>query len=165
MTVPDTSLLAIAEGTEVSVSDWVMITQDMNNAFGTLTRDLDPLHMDPAWAAENGPFGGTIAFGFLTLSLLTHLLRQKLQPDLQSVENGIFLNYGFDRVRLITPVRTGQRIRGRFVAGGIRDDKGGRKIRTFHATVEIEGEARPAVIAEWLSAWVPPAAGGGTRVD
>ncbi len=164
MTVPETSLLTIPDGTEVSVSDWVMITQAMNDSFSALTRDPDPLHIDPAWAARNGPFGGTIAFGFLTLSLLTHLLRQQLQPDLQSTENGIFLNYGFDRVRLITPVMVGQRIRGRFVAGGMRDDKGGRKIRTFHATVEIEGEPRPALVAEWLSAWVPPAAEGGTRV-
>ncbi len=157
-------MLTLPEGTLLSLSDWLLVTQEMNDAFGAATFDPDPLHNDPDWAARNGPFGGTIAYGFYTMSLMTHLMRSKLAQNLMSVENGLFLNYGFDKLRLISPVPIGKRIRGRFIAGPIREDKGGRLIRTFHATVEVEGEDKPAVAAEWLTAWVPPADGGGTKI-
>jgi acyl dehydratase len=157
-------LLTMPEGQLIGVSDWVLIEQPMIDTFGAVTRDPDPLHTDPDWAVANGPFGSTTAYGFLTLSLLSHLLRQLLDHDLRLVGKGIFLNYGFERVRLVTPVRVNSRIRGRFVSGGVRADKGGRMVKTIHATVEIEGEERPALVAEWLSAWVPPAEGGGTKI-
>jgi acyl dehydratase len=157
-------LLTMAEGELIGVSDWVMIDQSMIDTFGTVTRDFDPLHMDPAWAAEKGPFGGTVSYGFLTLSLLSHLLRQLLEQDLQHVDQGLFLNYGFNRVRLIAPVPVNGRVRGRFISGPVIEDRGGRLLKTIHATVEIEGQERPALVAEWLSAWVPPAEGGGTKI-
>lgn len=157
-------LLTVPEGTEIGVSNWTLIDQDMITRFGELTRDIDPLHLDPEWAVTHGPFGGTTAYGFLTMSMLSFLLRDMLEKDLRNVDSGLFLNYGFERMRLISPVRVNKRIRGRFVAGGIREDKGGRRIKTIHATVEIEGEDRPALVADWLSAWVPPAEGGGTRI-
>jgi acyl dehydratase len=157
-------LLMMPEGALIGVSDWLRIDQSMIDTFGAVTRDPDPLHLDPAWAAANGPFGGTIAYGFLTMSLLSHLLRQILQQDLQHVDQGLFLNYGFNRVRLIAPVRVGGRVRGRFVAGPMQDDRGGRLLKTIHATVEIEGEERPALIADWLTAWVPPAEDGSIRI-
>ncbi len=157
-------LLTMPEGALIGVSDWVTIDQSMIDTFGTVTLDLDPLHMDPAWAAENGPFGGTVSYGFLTLSLLSHLLRQILDQDVSQVGQGVFLNYGFNRVRLIAPVPVNRRVRGRFVSGPVIEDRGGRLLKTIHATIEIEGEERPALAAEWLSAWVPPAEGGGTRI-
>jgi acyl dehydratase len=158
------SLLDLAEGQEIGVSDWLTIDQDMITRFGHLTRDIDPLHLDPEWAKANGPFGGTTAYGFLTMSMLSYLLRDMLEKDLRSVDMGLFLNYGFEKLRLITPVKVNSRIRGRFASGGVREDKGGRRIKTILATVEIEGEDRPALVAEWLSAWVPPAPGGGTAI-
>lgn len=157
-------LLTVPEGTEIGVSNWTLIDQEMITRFGELTRDIDPLHLDPEWAVTHGPFGSTTAYGFLTMSMLSFLLRDMLEKDLRNVDSGLFLNYGFERMRLISPVRVNKRIRGRFVAGGIREDKGGRRIKTIHATVEIEGEDRPALVADWLSAWVPPAEGGGTRI-
>lgn len=157
-------LLAQPAGALIGTSDWVRIDQTMIDQFGAVTRDPDPLHLDPEWAARNGPFGGTTAFGFLTISMLTHLVRQVLEKDLRQAEQGLFLNYGFNRLRLIAPVRVGRRIRGRFVSGRVREDRGGRLVKTIHATVEIEGEDRPALVADWLSVWVPPAAGGGARI-
>jgi acyl dehydratase len=158
------SLLAMPVGTELGVSDWVLIDQAMISDFGRITRDPDPMHVDPEWAAKNSPFGGTIAFGFQTMSLLTHLLRSIHKDDLTSLAQGVNLNYGFDRMRLIAPVKVNSRIRGRFTLGAERADGGGRKIRKVLATIEIEGEERPALVAEWLSAWLPPEEGGGVKL-
>lgn len=150
------ALLTMPAGTKLGVSDWVVIDQEMIDDFGRVTRDPDPMHIDPEWAANNSPFGETIAFGFLTISLLAHLLRSIHNDDLTSLAHGVNLNYGFDRVRLIAPVRVNSRVRGHFVLGDERADSGDRKIRKVLATVEIEGEDRPALVAEWLSAWLPP---------
>ena len=152
-------LLQLTEGTEIGVSDWLIVEQWMVDRFAELTRDPDPLHIDPEWAARNGPFGGPVAFGFLTLSLLTHLFRSAVKPDLGNARRGLFLNYGFDRVRLVAPVAVGTRIRGRFLMGGTRPAREGRLIVTFRSTVEREGEAKPALCCDWLSAWEPPRGG------
>lgn len=149
-------LLELKPGTLIGASNWVLIDQDTIDKFAVLTRDPDPLHTDPDWAQRNGPFGGTTAFGFLTISLLTHMLRDVIEHDLRNADLGLFLNYGFDRLRLVAPVRVGSRIRGRFTRGDQREDAGGRLIVRFHCEVEIENEDRPALVAEWLSAWVPP---------
>lgn len=158
------SLLTMPAGTELGVSDWVLIDQQMISDFGRVTRDPDPMHIDPQWAAEHSPFGETIAYGFLTMSLLSHLLRSIHKDDLTTVAHGVQLNYGFDRMRLIAPIRVNSRIRGRFSLGEERADGGDRKIRKVIATVEIEGEDRPALVAEWLSAWLPPDANGGVKL-
>lgn len=158
------SVLTKPAGTEIGVSNWLLVDQDMIDDFGRITRDLDPMHIDPEWAAKNSPFGGTIAFGFLTMSLLTHLLRSIHNDDLTSLAHGVNLNYGFDRLRLIAPVQVNARIRGRFTLGQEREDGGDRRIRKIIATVEIEGEERPALVAEWLSAWLPPEPGGGVKL-
>jgi acyl dehydratase len=158
------TLLSMPAGTELGVSDWLVIDQEMISDFGRITRDPDPMHIDPEWAAKNSPFGGTIAFGFQTMSLLTHLLRSIHNDDLTSLAHGVNLNYGFDRLRLIAPVRVNSRIRGRFILGEERADGGDRKIRKVLATVEIEGEERPALVAEWLSAWLPPEENGGVKL-
>lgn len=156
MTAPD-FLTTFVPGHDFGRSPWITVTQDMISSFGTATRDLDPMHVDPAWAA-NGPFGGTIAFGFLTMSLLTHMLHGVLGTDPQRHDpaQGYYLNYGFDRLRLVTPVPAGSRIRGHFRAGERRVDAKGRSVLTWAVTVELEGHERPALVAEWLSMWVPP---------
>lgn len=147
-----------AEGGE-HVSDWVTITQAMIDEFGHCTLDPDPMHVDPAWAAA-GPFGTTISFGFLTISLLSRLLHAALGiPHARDLAaSGYYLNYGFERLRLVAPVKAGSRIRGRFRNVGRREDEKRRVLCTFHCIVEIEGGEKPALVADWLSLWIPPAA-------
>lgn len=129
----------------------------MINGFGELTRDPDPMHVDVAWARTNSPYGNTIAFGFLTMSLLTYMLRDALGTGapLRDRGPGHYLNYGFDRLRLIAPVPVGARIRGAFEVSETRVDERDRLFTTFHSIVEIEGEERPALVADWLTLWVP----------
>src|SRR5579872_6976019 len=152
------SLGRIQPGTQLGVSPWITVTQSMIDGFGAVTLDPDPMHIDPEWARSNGPFGGTIAFGFLTVSLLTHLLHATLQPAPQRdpKHSGYYLNYGFDRLRLVSPVRAGKRIRGRFEVHDRKQDERQRLVTTFKCLVEIEGEERPALSAHWLTVWVPP---------
>ena len=143
-------------------SDWLVVTQHLIDQFGNATLDPDPMHVDPAWAAQHSPYGTTIAFGFQTLSLLTHLLHQAVggssDAPREHVAQGHFLNYGFDRLRLIAPVPVGSRIRAAFRTVSDREDERGRRLVTFDATVEIEGAARPALVATWLVIWVPAGA-------
>lgn len=147
-------------GQPIGTSDWVTVTQEMIDKFGEATLDHDPMHVDPAWAAA-GPFGTTVSFGFLTLSLLTHMLHETLRSDSSSYDprQGYYLNYGFDRLRLVTPVPVGSRIRGKFALGELRPDARERSIARFDVEIEIEGQERPALVAQWLTVWVPPDAG------
>ena len=144
-------------GSELGVSDWVTITQDMIRAFGAATLDHDPMHDDPVWAKEQGPFGTTIAYGFQTVGLLTHLMRNALGEGytMEPSKEGYPLNYGFDRLRLVAPVPVNSRIRGRFTLADRSVDEKGRIVQRVSAIVEIEGHDRPALAAEWLSVWVP----------
>jgi acyl dehydratase len=158
-------ILSGHQGDLLGISDWVKIDQAMIDGFGELTRDIDPLHMDTEWATKFGPFGGTTAYGFLTISMLTHLFRSMAEQDLRSVDFGLFLNYGFDKMRLVSPVPSGSRIRGRFQHGGIREDDGGRRIIKILCEVEVEGQERPALVCEWLSAWLPPESCGGKSLS
>lgn len=138
------------------ISDWVQITQDLIDAFSRATLDPDPMHVDPEWAAS-GPFGGTIAFGFQTMSMLTYLLHSAMQNEPhRDLTRGYYLNYGFDRLRLVSPVPVGSRIRGRFRIADRQTDDKGRTIATFDVTIEREGAERPALAARWLGVWVPP---------
>jgi len=152
--------MSMQPGQPIGTSDWVTVTQPMISTFGEATLDHDPMHVDPAWASA-GPFGTTISFGFLTMSLLTHMLHQTLGSDSSSYDprQGYYLNYGFDRLRLVMPVPVGSRIRGKFTLGDLRPDARQRSIVRFDVEIEIEGELRPAVVAQWLTVWVPPDAG------
>jgi len=152
------SIQSFEAGRDLGTSAWVTVTQAMISSFGDVTQDRDPMHVDPAWAAK-GPFGNTIAFGFLTLSLLTHMMHNAMGTDSSHYDptQGYYLNYGFDRVRFISPVLVGTRIRGHFRVVELRADAGNRNIVKFAATVEIEGNDRPALVAEWLSVAVPAA--------
>jgi acyl dehydratase len=144
-------------GDELGVSDWTSISQDMISDFGAVTLDSDPMHDDPTWAAQNSPFGKTIAYGFLTIGLLTHLMRAAMNTPSEagSSEKGHALNYGFDRLRLVSPVPVGSRIRGRFTLADKSVDEKGRIVQRVSAVVEIEHQNIPALVAEWLFIWVP----------
>ncbi|OJJ12609.1 nodulation protein NodN [Alphaproteobacteria bacterium AO1-B] len=134
-------------GKEVGVSSWHLIDQAMIDAFADVTKDHQYIHVDPASAART-PFGGTIAHGFLTLSLLS-AMGLEAQPKIRGMTMGI--NYGFDRVRFLSPVKSGSCIRGRFVLKDVRAVKPGELNITWASTVEIEGESRPALSADWLN--------------
>jgi acyl dehydratase len=133
-------------GQEIGLSDWVEVTQDMINRFADLTDDHQFIHVDPVLAAKT-PFGGTIAHGFLVLSLLAKL-GKAAEFVLQGVQMGV--NYGFDKVRLMAPVKSGKRIRGRFVLKDLTERAPGQWLSTLAVSVEIEGESKPAIVAEWL---------------
>jgi acyl dehydratase len=133
-------------GTDLGASEWVVIDQQRINAFADVTGDHQFIHVDPVGAAAT-PFGGTIAHGFLTLSLLASMM-----PEGAIVLKGIKLgvNYGFEKVRFLQPVPSGSRIRARHVLKAFDDKGGGRYLVTTEVTVEIEGQEKPALIADWL---------------
>ena len=133
---------------EERVSDWVEVTQAMIDKFAEATGDHQFIHVDPAAAAMT-PFGGTIAHGFLTLSLMPLLNSLTPQPRIEGVKMGV--NYGGNKVRFLTPVRSGKRVRGRFKTLELAEKRPGQWQQTVEFTVEIEGEDKPAMIAEWIS--------------
>ena len=141
-----TAELQASVGQEVGVSDWMLIDQDRINAFADCTEDHQFIHIDPEAAAKT-PFGGTIAHGFLTLSLMSQMSYQAA-PVLEGVAMGV--NDGFDKLRFLQPVRAGSRVRGRFKLLSAEDKGGGRWLIKNEVTVEIEGGEKPALIAEWL---------------
>ena len=129
--------------------DWFTVTQDQINQFADVTHDHQFIHIDPERAAAETPFGGTIAHGFLTLSMLTRL-QESIGTDLWRREGlDMFLNYGFDKVRFISPVPSGARIRASAVLSKV-ELKGTSVQTTRTMTVEIEGTDRPALVAEWI---------------
>lgn len=134
-------------GTVIGVSDWRAITQEMISQFAELTGDKQFIHTDPAAAALT-PLGGTIAHGFLTLSLLAPLAQACL-PRIENTAMG--LNYGFGKLRFLTPVRAGRRIRAHFTLLGSEARRPGEVLNRFSVEVEIEAEETPALVAEWLT--------------
>src|ERR1044071_4214868 len=133
-------------GSEVGVSDWLLVDQARIDAFADVTEDPQFIHIDPEAAAKT-PFGGTIAHGFLTLSLLSRMAADAmLRPE--GVKMGV--NYGFERVRFMAPVRSGKRVRGRFRLARFEEKRPGQWQFVHEVTVEIEGEEKPALIAEWI---------------
>ena len=133
-------------GKEVGVSDWLEVDQQRINAFADATGDHQYIHVDPERAAQT-PFGTTIAHGFLTMSLMV-LLGYEASLKLENTVMGI--NYGFDKLRFINPVKSGSRIRARFQLSAADQKKPGHYLLKHTVTVEIEGEEKPALIAEWL---------------
>ena len=153
MTAPPTERLhrlAALVGTEVGVSEWKQITQDHIDRFAALTGDDGPIHTDPVRASEVAPFGGTIVQGFMMLSHLTGFAKSL---DLPQDGVAFRLNYGFDRVRIITPVPVDSRIRGRFTVDRLEDRSDQAALLVLTAAVEVDGSDRPAVVADWL-AWL-----------
>jgi acyl dehydratase len=134
-------------GCELGVSEWIMVDQPMIDAFANLTDDHQYIHVDPARAAET-QLGGTIAHGFLVLSLLPRMMTSAGLP--LGDDMSVSLNYGMDRLRFVSPVRSGRKVRGRFVQASCQERRPGRYQRVLEATIEIEGAERPALIARWL---------------
>ena len=133
-------------GEEVGVSAWLTVDQPAIDAFADVTQDRQFIHVDPEAAAKT-PFGGTIAHGFLTLSLLS-----RMAADAMLVPEGLRMavNYGFERVRFIAPVRSGKRVRGRFLLTAAEEKRPGQWQFVHQVTVEIEGEDKPALTADWI---------------
>jgi acyl dehydratase len=134
-------------GTE-RVSDWVEVTQAMIDQFAQATGDHQFIHVDPVRAAET-PFGGTIAHGFLSLSLMPMLAAQTDAPGIEGAGMGV--NYGGNKVRFVTPVRAGKRVRGRFTLKKFVERQPGTWEQVQEYQLEIEGEEKPAVVAEWIA--------------
>jgi len=132
---------------DVFVSHWLDVDQGRIDAFAKVTEDHQFIHVDPVQASAT-PFGGTIAHGFLTLSLLSIMAYEAL-PKLKGLAMGV--NYGFDRVRFLSPVRAGSRVRGRFTLQSATEKSPGQWQLTYDVSVEIEGGAKPALAATWLT--------------
>jgi len=133
-------------GKDLGNSSWLEVTQERVNTFADATDDHQWIHVDEQ-KAKDGPFNGTIAHGFLTLSLLPELLSQVYRID--GVKMGV--NYGLNKVRFTAPVPVGSKVRGVVDIADVADAKGGAVQVTTRVTVEIEGSERPALVAEWIT--------------
>jgi len=139
-------------GRECAISDWLEITQDRIDQFADATGDRQWIHVDPARAAAESPFGTTIAHGFLTLSLVSVLLRDAVALD----GVGMALNYGCNRVRFVSPVPVGARVRARSTASAVEDVEGGRAVQVaWTIAIEREHAPKPACVVEWLVRYYP----------
>jgi acyl dehydratase len=135
-------------GTTIGTSDWVLIDQEMINKFADATGDHQFIHID-AERAKMTPFGTTIAHGFLTLSLMPMLSAKANLPRLDNIKMGV--NYGSDKLRFLSPVKSGKRVRAHFKLASFEEKRPGQIQQTQEVTVEIEGEDKPALICEWIS--------------
>ncbi|MCC0002588.1 MAG: MaoC family dehydratase [Methylobacteriaceae bacterium] len=147
---PKTSLAEIeaSVGKEVGVSKWFTIDQALITAFGKLTQDEYFIHMDPVRAAKETPFGGSIAHGFLTLSMMSAMAYDAL-PEVEGRTMG--MNYGFDKIRFLSPVPAGSKVRGHFVISAVEKKSPQQVVVRYGISVEIEGKPKPALAAEWLT--------------
>ena len=139
-------------GNDEGTGEWFQVTQDQIDQFADITHDHQFIHVDPE-AAKATPFGTTIAHGFLTLSMLTHLAKGASagEPDPAKYSGVVMgINYGFNKVRFVSPVKVGSRIRARAVTANV-ELKGTMIEVTRSFTVEIEGEEKPALVAEWIT--------------
>lgn len=146
---PPTPLDGLADhiGKEVGVSGWRTVTQEMIDKFADATDDHQFIHVDPVRAAKTS-FGGTIAHGFLTVSLLSTFAYETVPP---LAESSMGINVGFDKLRFVNPVRSGARLRARFVLAEINIRPSGYVQVAYDVTLEIEGQTRPALTARWLT--------------
>jgi acyl dehydratase len=133
------------EGQEIGVSPWLEVTQERIDTFAKAIDDFQWIHVDPARAAKS-PFGGTIAHGFLTLSLLSHLAESTFSFS----DRRMGINYGLNRVRFTAPLKSGTRVRGRFTLNKLEKLDGNGVQVTWNAVVEAEGADKPVLVAEWL---------------
>ncbi|WP_028135802.1 MaoC family dehydratase [Bradyrhizobium japonicum] len=134
-------------GKEIGVSSWHLIDQPRIDSFADVTEDHQFIHVDPERAKKETAFGTTIAHGFLTMSMLS-VMSYEVMPAIAGTTMGV--NYGFDKLRFISPVRAGKRIRGRFVLAEAKLRKPNELQSRTNVTVEIEGEDKPALVADWL---------------
>jgi acyl dehydratase len=134
-------------GKEVGVSSWHLIDQPRIDTYADVIEDHQFIHVDPERATKETAFGTTIAHGFLTMSLMS-IMSYEVMPVIAGTTMGV--NYGFDRLRFISPVRSGKRVRGRFVLAEAKLRKPTELQSRTNVTVEIEGEDKPALVADWL---------------
>ena len=134
-------------GADMGTADWFLIDQARINAFADCTDDRQFIHVDPEMAAKT-PFGGTIAHGFLSLSMLSHFA-ESVGCAFENMVMGI--NYGFDKVRFLAPVKVNSRVRAKARLLDVQEKKPGHFLIKQEVTIEIEGEPTPALIAEWLT--------------
>ncbi len=134
-------------GKEIGVSSWHLIDQDRINTYADVIEDHQFIHVDPERAKKETAFGTTIAHGFLTMSLMS-IMSYEVMPAIAGTTMGV--NYGFDKLRFISPVRAGSRIRGRFMLAEAKMRKPNELQSRTNVTVEIEGENKPALVADWL---------------
>ncbi|WP_439485377.1 MaoC family dehydratase [Blastomonas fulva] len=135
-------------GETLGTSEWLLVDQEMINKFADATGDHQFIHVNEEMAKMT-PFGGTIAHGFLTLSLFPVLMAKSNCPRVEGVKMGV--NYGGNKVRFLAPVRSGKKVRGHFKLLELEEKRPGQWQQTLEFTVEIEGEDKPAVMAEWIS--------------
>ncbi len=140
--------MATKAGEILGTSEWVLVDQDMINEFADATGDHQFIHVNEEMAKMT-PFGGTIAHGFLTLSLFPMLMAKSDCPRVEGVKMGV--NYGGNKVRFLAPVRSGKRVRAHFKLLELEEKRPGQWQQTLEFSVEIEGEDKPALIAEWIS--------------
>ena len=133
-------------GSEIGVSDWILIDQARIDAFADVTEDHQFIHVDPE-AAKKTPFRGTVAHGFLTLSLLSRMAEGVM---LHPATLRMAVNYGFDKVRFMAPVKSGKNVRGHFKMLSAEEKRASQWQITYEVTVEIEDEEKPALIADWI---------------
>ena len=137
--------LSAKVGENIGTSDWFTIDQDRIDRFADTTEDHQFIHVDLVRAKES-PFKGTIAHGFLTLSMLAPMLASACESPAVNMS----VNYGFDKLRFLAPVRSGKRIRSHFRLTELTEKRPGQWQQTVEATIEIEGEDKPALVAEWI---------------
>ena len=135
-------------GEIIGSSEWILVDQDTINKFADATGDHQFIHIDEE-KAKLTPFGGTIAHGFLTLSLLPVMMAKSDVPRIDNVKMGV--NYGGNKVRFLAPVRSGKRVRGHFKLLELDEKRPGQWQQTIELSVEIEGEEKPALLAEWIT--------------
>ncbi len=148
MTAISAAEMQAKTGEMLGSSQWVTVDQDMINKFADATGDHQFIHVNPDMAKMT-PFGTTIAHGFLTLSLFPMLMEKSDCPRVDGVKMGV--NYGGNKVRFLAPVKSGSKVRGHFKLLALEEKRPGQWQQTLEFTVEIEGEDKPALIAEWIS--------------
>ncbi|MBP7952401.1 MAG: MaoC family dehydratase [Sphingorhabdus sp.] len=148
MTTITAAELAQKVGETIGTSEWILVDQEMINKFADATGDHQFIHINEEMAKMT-PFGGTIAHGFLTLSLFPVMSAKSDCPKVEGVKMGV--NYGGNKTRFLAPVRSGKRVRGHFKLLDLAEKRPGQWQQTLEFTVEIEGEEKPALTAEWIS--------------
>ena len=151
--IPDLARLRALAGQEVGTSDWVVVSQERINAFADATGDHQWIHVDQERAATDSPYGTTIAHGFLTLSLISALMRNAISIGGLRMT----LNYGANRVRFVSPVPAGAQIRARITLMSVQDVEGGAQA-LWNVTVEREHADKPCLVVEWLVRYYPDVA-------
>ena len=143
-------------GNTLGPSKSIKITQQMINQFSHTTFDPDPMHIDPAWCEKNSPYSSTIAFGFLTMSLLTAMAHDLMKYDREDrIGTGGFpLNYGFNKVRLVAPVPVNSNLYSTMTLLDVTERKPGQILQEIAVTIHIEGQKTPALVGNWVGLWI-----------